>query len=74
MESLEKAGTVAPGKLQLQLQVRACLPWYLIVTASIGGLTGLCGGAAQVLGLDVSKNMLLVYDGTRAEVYKVGNL
>lgn len=26
---------------------------------------------AQVLGLDVSKGMLLVYDGNKAEVYKV---
>jgi hypothetical protein len=26
----------------------------------------------QVLGLDVSKGMLLVYDGNKAEIYKVG--
>lgn len=28
----------------------------------------------QILGLDISKGMLLVYDGNRAALYKVGGL
>lgn len=28
----------------------------------------------QILGLDISKGMLLVYDGSRAALYKVGGL